>query len=145
MRAGTLAICLAMFAAVPASAASPFVARVKTPVCSHTGGLNGHGTMSAFAEFQEIGLSGTNYFRSIASAQKLKNGAWISWGTASKAKSRPFSDDALTHVWSNGWQYDFLESEVGGTYRLKLVYEFWDQKDGPDTRLAKITRYTPAC
>jgi hypothetical protein len=144
-RALVLALGLAAILAAPASAASPYVARVKSPECSHTGGTNGFGRMAATAEFNELAKSGTNYFRSLASAQKRTNNGWISWGTTSKVRSAKFADDFVTHVWSYAWEYNFLESEVGATYRLKFVYEYWHQKDGPDTRLAKLTKYAPAC
>jgi hypothetical protein len=148
MRIGRVVVlCLGLAALLPAqaSAAGRYIGTYKNAACTATGGSHGAGKVSATAGFQETGISGTNYFRTIATVQKRKDGRWSDWSPSSKAKSNVFNDDALTHVWDYGWEYNFLASEASGTFRLKFVYEFWDQKDGPDARLAKLTKYGPAC
>jgi hypothetical protein len=135
-----MVLCLGMLAlwATPASAGSQFFeAKVQNPNCAANGGKYGYGKVTATAYFQELG--------SIASLQKWNGSNWVGWSPSTKAKSTTFPNDSTSYYWTHGWKYSFSASEVGSKYRLKFVYEYWDQRSGPDYRVGKLTRHGPGC
>ncbi len=145
-----LVVCLALAAlfgsAAPAGASvASFGVGVLSPTCSHSGAKHGFGKMSATAHFQESGGTGTNYFSSIATVQKLSGTAWVKYSPRSTNTSTRFAATTVGHFVNIGWKYSFTAADAGHTYRLYFVYQFWHSRSGPDQLLFTSTRATPAC
>jgi len=145
LREGPSALSSPPSAALASAAVAGFTTGVNSPTCSHSGGKHGYGKVIATAHFEESGGTGTNYFASIASVQKWSGSHWAAWSPKSTRKSTTFPQTTLGHFVNIGWKYSFVASEAGHTFRLKLVYQFWDQRGGPDRLIASFTRFGPAC
>lgn len=139
--------CLAVVAtAVPASAnVASFTVGFTKPVCKHTGGQFGSGKLNITAHFEESGGTGTNYFRSIAQIQRKSGSTWVAYNPKAKFTSSAFPATTVGHFLNLPWKYSFHSNEVGPTYRVQLIYEFWHKQPGPDQRLTQFTRVGPNC
>lgn len=132
-------------AATPTATTSPYQASINDIVCAHTAGKYGHGKLQANAGFREVGMSGTNYFRSLVQVQRRNNGVWEAWNPVARATSNPFPDNDANYTWNQAWKYSFQADEVGQRFRLLLTFKFYDQRSGADKLLKTITRHSPSC
>jgi hypothetical protein len=144
-----LILCLSLVAvfgvATPTSAAGSFTATIVSPVCRTSGGQYGHGKLNATAHFEENGGTSTNYFRSIAQIQRKNGSSWVAYNPKAKYKSNVFVATNAGHSFNLTWKYAFMAAEIGPTYRVRLIFEFWRKQAGADHRLASYTRYGPTC
>jgi hypothetical protein len=103
------------------------------------------GRLSAKATMWERGTSGTNYMRLRSKVQERQGGEWVDVLTFTPVSSETFVNDSSTHRLRRTFALLWSEDQAGPTYRLKIRYEWWDQKQGEDELIEARTRHTTAC
>jgi hypothetical protein len=93
----------------------------------------------------ETGKNGTNYMRIYGTFQQWTGGRWASIYTYGPYASLTFPNDAKSHSHLQTFAWAFRNVDVGKTFRWKIRFEWWDQRPGPDKKLAKQIKYGPSC
>jgi hypothetical protein len=127
------------------AATKPFVAKLKNTVCTHSGSTHGFGTLDTTGQMTENGKNGTNYMRITGTMQERSGDKWVKVFTYAPYTSATFANNAASHTFGQTFLWAFRDFEVGHTMRWKLKFEWFDQRPGPDRKLATKTKYSAAC
>lgn len=125
--------------------AKPFVATLKDNVCTHTGAFYGYGTVDTTARMTENGRNGTNYMAIKSKFQKWSGGSWQTLAGFGPYKSAEFRNGAGSHTHSQIFAWAFRDIDLGGTFRWKVTFQWWDKRSGPDVKVAEKVRTSPTC
>ena len=60
-------------------------------------------------------------------------------------KNIVFADDALPHTLTQTFLWPFRDVDVHKTFRWKIRSVFYDQRPGPDQKLATRIKYSASC
>ena len=123
----------------------PFVATLKDNVCTHSGAFYDYGTLDTTAQMTENGRNGTNYMRIKGKFQERSGGSWHTLAGFGPYKSAEFTNGTASHSHGQTFAWAFRAVDVGGTFRWKITFEWWDKRSGPDVKLAEKVRISPTC
>jgi hypothetical protein len=114
-------------------------------VCTHSGSANGLGTHDTTAEMKEKGRNGTNYMRITGTMQQRDGGRWTKVHTYPSYTSLVFPNDASDHTFGQSFLWPFRPVDVGETMRWKIKFVWYDQRPGPDRKLATKFKTSAPC
>jgi len=139
----SLAVACAALAVVigvmPASASSPFVSSLTSVVCRTSGGLHGVGLTRGHVFQEEVGTSGTNYFRIIVRLQRLQGSTWVT-ERAKALATATFPNNRVNNFAQKNVSFDFTSTDTHHKDRLQVRFEWWASRAGPDKLLHATTR-----
>jgi hypothetical protein len=122
-----------------------FVAKLKDTACTHTGEFFGLGAASTTATATERGRHGTNYLVLRAKFQWWNGGAYQALAAFGPYRSVTFPNDASDHSLPQPFSWAFRPEDVGGSFRWRIQYQYWDKRKGKDRRIVEKVRLTNPC
>jgi hypothetical protein len=141
MAAGAiLALSTGVLAGQPA-----FVAKLKDTSCTHTGGVGNNGSLDTLAQMTENGRNGTNYMTIRGKFQERNSGSWKTLAGFGPYTSSTFPNNSVSYTHNQPFAWAFRDQDVGGTFRWKVTFQWWNQRSGPDEKLESKTKTTEGC
>ena len=77
--------------------------------------------------------------------QQRDGGTWQTLASFGPYKSATFANNASSHTHSQPFAWAFRDVDVGKTFRWQIKFEWWDQRSGPDVKVATKKKTTNAC
>jgi hypothetical protein len=129
-----------------ASASGSFAVKVRTNVCTTTGGKFGYGKVVFRVTGEENGKTGTNYMRARTSVQRWSGSRWVTKATLPWDVSQDYPDNATSYyVDFDGARFTVFKAVRNYYHRLRTTVQFWDRRSGPDKLVRSITRVSKSC
>ena len=122
-----------------------FVAKLRNTACTHSGAFHDLGSVDTTARATERGRHGTNYMVLRASFQRRTGAAWHTIVSFGPYTSTSFANDASNHTFSQPFAWAIRPEDVGGVYRWRVRFQWWDKRPGQDLRLVEKVRLTDPC